>query len=135
MPKKAQYESEKSWRAFLRTCKEQGPRRFELTAEEQKTSIDELGGGLSSDYRWGGLTFDDLGEPIKPLNQGTMSGSRNKRMAAERREKIRRLCPDIWGNTRKIKKIVEIAEAHDIKVSVRTLHNDFRCLPKKNHAE
>lgn len=135
MPRKAQYEKEKALRHFLRACKKQGARRFELTTEERKAASDELGKGLPGDYSWGGLTFDELGEPTKPVNQGTMSGSRNKRLAAERRENIRELCPDIWGNTRKIKKIVEIAEAHDIKVSVRTLHNDFQCLPKKNHAE
>ena len=130
MPRRPQYEKEKALRHFLRACKKYGARRFDLTEGERKAASDELGEGLPGYYSWDGLTFDELGEPIKPVNQGTMSGSRNKRLAAERREKIRELCPDIWGNTRKIKKIKDLAEAHGIKVSVRTLHNDFQYLPR-----
>lgn len=131
MPSKAQYEKEKARRHFLRACKKQGVRRLDLTAEEREEANDELSAGLPTVYSWGGLTFDELGEPTKPVNQGTMSGSRNKQLAAERREKIRELCPDIWGNPRKIKTIQKLAEANGNKVSVRTLYNDFRCLQKR----
>lgn len=130
MPRQAQYEREKARRHFLRECRKQGSDGVGSTSEERKAALDELGGGLSGEYSWCGLTFDDLGRPIKPESQGTLSGIRNIQLAAERREKLRELCPDIWADRRKIKKIAEIARTHGIKVSVRTLYGDFQCLPK-----
>jgi len=118
MPNKQRYEKEKAMREFLKVAgKNRGPNLEKRISNSEKLDTEFA---LPTEYRFRGNVFEDPHSLSIIKNWGDPQiGSMNRQKAVENQNRIKKLCPHLWGNTKKISSIMKIVKMENDKIQVR----------------